>query len=61
MKVYRRAPRKSDYPPSSPSMVAFKDGELVHFIPRRSIEGRTAEQVAGDLVQALEKYSARVS
>ena len=42
-------------------MVLFKDGELVRFIPRHSIEGRTAEQVAGDLVQALEKYSARVS
>jgi putative YphP/YqiW family bacilliredoxin len=51
----------ADHPPSSPSMVVFKDGELVHFIPRHSIEGRTAEQVAGDLVQALEKYSARVS
>lgn len=51
----------ADYPPSSPSMVLFKDGELVHFIPRHSIEGRTAEQVADALVQALERYSARVS
>lgn len=51
----------ADYPPSSPSMVLFKDGELVHVIPRHSIEGRTAEQVAHALVQALERYSARVS
>ncbi len=43
-----------DYPPSSPSMALFKDGELVHFVPRHQIEGRTAEMVAGALAAALE-------
>ena len=41
-------------PPSSPSMAVFKDGELVHFIPRHHIEGRTAEDVAGDLRAAFD-------
>jgi putative YphP/YqiW family bacilliredoxin len=50
----------SDYPPSSPSMAFFKDGEVVHFIPRHRIEGRTAEQVAGDIAEALEKYCSPV-
>ena len=43
-----------DYPPSSPSMALFKNGELVHFVPRHQIEGRTAEMVAGALAAALE-------
>jgi putative YphP/YqiW family bacilliredoxin len=43
-----------DVPPSSPSIALFKDGELVQFIPRHRIEGRSAQDVAGDLVQAFE-------
>ncbi len=43
-----------DYPPSSPSMALFRDGELVHFVPRHQIEGRTAEMVAEALAAALE-------
>jgi putative YphP/YqiW family bacilliredoxin len=42
-----------DVPPSSPSIALFKDGELVQFIPRHRIEGRSAQDVAGDLVQAF--------
>lgn len=38
------------YPPSSPSMALFKDGELVHFIERHHIEGRTAEMIAQNLI-----------
>ncbi len=48
----------AEMPPSSPSMALFRDGELVHFVPRHLIEGRAAEQVAGDLVKALEEHSA---
>ncbi len=59
--VARARSHFADYPPSSPSMALFKDGEVVQFIPRHSIEGRTGEQVAGDLVEALEKHSAGVS
>lgn len=43
-------------PPSSPSMALFKDGELVFFLPRHHIEGRTAEQVADDLKGAFAEH-----
>jgi putative YphP/YqiW family bacilliredoxin len=43
-------------PPSSPSMALFKDGELVYFLPRHRIEGRTAEQVAEDLQSAFAEH-----
>jgi putative YphP/YqiW family bacilliredoxin len=45
-----------NYPPSSPSMALFRDGQLVHFVPRHQIEGRSAEHVASDLQHALEKH-----
>ncbi|MCX8020517.1 MAG: BrxA/BrxB family bacilliredoxin [Chitinophagaceae bacterium] len=44
------------YPPSSPSIALFKNGELVHFIERHQIEGRTAEMIAENLISAFEKY-----
>lgn len=44
------------YPPSSPSVALFKDGQLVHFVERMNIEGHTAEQVANQLKQAYEQY-----
>ena len=43
-------------PPSSPSIALFKDGELVHFVERHHIEGRTAEMIAGHLEQVFEEY-----
>ncbi|WP_425452698.1 BrxA/BrxB family bacilliredoxin [Ammoniphilus oxalaticus] len=43
-------------PPSSPSIALFKDGEIVHFIPREQIEGQTAESVVANLQQAYNKY-----
>jgi putative YphP/YqiW family bacilliredoxin len=42
--------------PSSPSMALFKDGELVWFLPRYQIEGRTAEEVAGVLIEAFDQF-----
>ncbi len=48
----------ADLPPSSPSMALFRDGELVHFVPRHQIEGRTAVDVANDLLKALEEHCA---
>jgi putative YphP/YqiW family bacilliredoxin len=48
-------------PPSSPSMALFKDGELVFFLPRHRIEGRSADQVAADLRQAFEAHCASES
>lgn len=44
------------YPPSSPSIALFKDGELVHFVERHHIEGRTAEMIANHLQQVFEEY-----
>jgi putative YphP/YqiW family bacilliredoxin len=48
----------ADLPPSSPSVALFQDGELVHFVPRHQIEGRTAVDVASDLLKALEEHCA---
>lgn len=44
------------YPPSSPSIALFKDGELVHFIERHQIEGRSAEMIAQNLMAAFDEY-----
>jgi putative YphP/YqiW family bacilliredoxin len=44
------------YPPSSPSMALFKDGELVHMIERHHIEGRPAELIAENLMLAFDEY-----
>lgn len=44
------------FPPSSPSMALFKNGELVHMIERHHIEGRTADMIADNLKQAFEEY-----
>ena len=37
------------FPPSSPSIAVFKDGNLVHFIERHHIEGKSAELIADNL------------
>ena len=44
------------FPPSSPSMGLFKDGELVHMIERHHIEGRPAEMIAENLTQAYDEF-----
>ncbi len=44
------------YPPSSPSIALFKDGQLVHMLERHHIEGRSAEMIAANLVGAYEEY-----
>lgn len=44
------------FPPSSPSMALFKDGELVHMIERHHIEGRPAEMIAENLIQAYNEF-----
>src|SRR5436190_19143154 len=44
------------YPPSSPSIALFKDGQLVHFIERHQIEGRSAQMIAENLIGAFEQY-----
>ena len=44
------------FPPSSPSMALFKNGELVHMVERHHIEGRTAEMIAGNLLSAFQEH-----
>jgi len=44
------------YPPSSPSIALFKNGQLVHFIERHMIEGRSAQMIAENLIGAFEQY-----
>ncbi len=44
------------YPPSSPAIALFKDGQLVHFIERHQIEGRPAQLIAGNLIAAFDEY-----
>lgn len=44
------------YPPSSPAIALFKNGELVHFIERHMIEGRPAQMIARNLISAFEEY-----
>ena len=46
------------FPPSSPAIAIFKDGELAHFIERHHIEGRSAEMIATHLVAAFEEICA---
>lgn len=44
------------YPPSSPSIALFKEGELVHFVERHHIEGRPAEVISNHLKEVFEEY-----
>lgn len=44
------------FPPSSPSMALFKNGELVHMLERHHIEGRPAEMIAENLKDAYNEH-----
>jgi putative YphP/YqiW family bacilliredoxin len=44
------------YPPSSPAIALFKDGQLVHMIERHQIEGRPAQLIAHNLIAAFDQY-----
>lgn len=44
------------FPPSSPSIALFKDGELVHMLERHHIEGRPAELIAENLQDAFKEF-----
>ena len=49
---YHMAP----FPPSSPCVALFKDGELVHMLERHHIEGRPAELISENLQNAFNEY-----
>lgn len=44
------------YPPSSPSIALFKNGELAYFMERHQIEGRPPEEIAADLQAAYDEH-----
>ena len=44
------------FPPSSPCIALFKDGELVHMLERHHIEGRPAEMIAENLQDAFNEF-----
>lgn len=44
------------YPPSSPSIALFKNGELVHLVERHNIEGRTAAMIADHLKMVYDEF-----
>lgn len=44
------------FPPSSPSVALFKDGELVHMLERHHIEGHSPQMIAQNLAQAYNEY-----
>ena len=44
------------FPPSSPSIALFKDGELVHMLERHHIEGRDASLIAENLKLAYNEH-----
>lgn len=44
------------YPPSSPCVALFKDGELAYFMERHQIEGRHPEDIAADLMAAYDEH-----
>lgn len=45
-----------EYQPSSPSMALLRDGEVVHFVHRHQIEGRSPQAISADLTGAFEKF-----
>jgi putative YphP/YqiW family bacilliredoxin len=45
-----------EYQPSSPSMALLRDGEVVHFVHRHQIEGRSPQSIAADLTAAFDKF-----
>jgi putative YphP/YqiW family bacilliredoxin len=44
------------YPPSSPAIALFKNGELVHFVERHNIEGRNAQMIADHLKMVYDEF-----
>jgi putative YphP/YqiW family bacilliredoxin len=45
-----------EYQPSSPSLALLRDGEVVHFVHRHQIEGRSPQAIASDLTAAFDRY-----
>ena len=48
----------TDYQPSSPAMALMRDGEVVHFVHRHQIEGRSPQSIAANLTGAFDRFCA---
>jgi putative YphP/YqiW family bacilliredoxin len=46
------------YPPSSPQIALLKDGKVAFMLERHQIEGRSADDIASDLIGAFDRYCA---
>jgi putative YphP/YqiW family bacilliredoxin len=44
------------YPPSSPAILLFKDGQLVNMVERHQIEGRPAQVIAQHLISVFQEH-----
>jgi putative YphP/YqiW family bacilliredoxin len=44
------------FPPSSPQIALLKNGTVAFMLERKQIEGRAAEEIAKELVEAFEKH-----
>jgi putative YphP/YqiW family bacilliredoxin len=44
------------YPPSSPAIALFKNGELVHFVERHNIEGHNANAISEHLKAVYDEF-----
>jgi putative YphP/YqiW family bacilliredoxin len=44
------------FPPSSPCIALFKNGEVVHMLERHHIEGRASEAIAANLMAAFDEF-----
>jgi len=49
------------YGPSSPSIALLKDGQLVYMLERYQIEGRDADQIAGELTKAFAQHCSQTA
>jgi putative YphP/YqiW family bacilliredoxin len=48
----------ASYPPSSPSIALFREGELVHMLQRSDIEHRDSTDIASELKRAFDQHCA---
>jgi putative YphP/YqiW family bacilliredoxin len=46
----------AEYQPSSPSIALLRDGEVVHFVHRHQIEGKSPQIVAANLIAAFDRH-----
>src|ERR1700722_15523809 len=54
--VSRARKHFAPYPPSSPAIALFKDGQLVHFVERHSIEGHSAKVISEHLKAVYDEF-----